>query len=51
MSNDLKNCNADKDAEMLIENLENELASWQDKYKSLEQDFIKQVELNNELKD
>ena len=36
---------------MLIENLENELAAWKDKYKTLEQDFIRQVDIISDLKD
>jgi hypothetical protein len=51
MSNDLKNCNGDNGADILIENLENELAVWKDKYKTLEQDFIRQVDINSDLKD
>ena len=51
MSNDLRNCGGDKDADMLIENLENELAVWKDKYKTLEQDFISQVDINSDLRD
>ena len=50
MSNDLRNCGGDKDADMLIENLENELAVWKDKYKTLEQDFIRQVDINSDLR-
>lgn len=51
MSNDLRNCGGDKDADMLIENLENELAVWKDKYKTLEQDFISQIDINSDLRD
>ena len=51
MSNDLKNCNGDRDADMLIKNLENERATWKDKYKTLEQNFIRQVDIISDLKD
>ena len=36
---------------MLIKNLENELATWKDKYKTLEQNFIRQVDIISDLKD